>query len=718
MVISGSDNVRMDSLLECLTIFTKRYHKAFSANSMIAGLPVKPGEESPELFSINNSKGLFSRAAKQAGLESSLFKRPLKQISPLQLPIILVLASQGACILESFSKDMTKCRVIMPSDDPIVMEVDFEDLEDQYAGFGFMIRKHLESVDEYNKKSLHVEQKHWFWDTVKISKTIYRDVLWASLLINLFVLGAPLFTMNVYDRVVPNNATETLWVFAIGIMLVYIIDAFMKFTRTYLLETAGKKSDIIMSSIIFEKVLNLKLSNIPNSVGALANTIKDFDYIRGFLTNATMALIIDLPFTVIFLAVIFYIGGAIVTIPIITMIMIVGYALYVRKPLIYSIKSTHEANSKKSAHLIETLTNIENLKSLGSLGEAQWKWEETVGEISKKALNSRVLSTSIPTITQLLIQLNSVVIIVFGVYLIQDFELSMGGLIAVVILTSRTLAPMGQVASLITKYEETRAAYDGINDLISQESDRPEGKKFVSHLEYKGKIEFEDVTFTYPNAQIPALKNISFVINPGEKIAIIGKIGSGKSTIAKLILGLYEQDSGQILIDGIDIRQIDPADLRSNISYLSQDVSLFKGTVKDNITFRASHINDHSMIKAARLSGVDDFIKLHPKGYEMAVGERGAGLSGGQRQSIGVARTLLFKTPFILLDEPTNAMDQVTEAKLIKNLKHAISGQTALIVTQKMQILDLVERVIVMNNGKKYLDGPKEEVLKNIGGAK
>ncbi len=253
----------------------------------------------PELFSLTSSKGLFSRAAKQAGLESALFRRPLSQISPLQLPVIVVLANQGACILESFSTDMTEARIIMPSEDPIVMEVDFEDLEDQYVGFGFMLKKAFEADKEFNRKTLHLDQKHWFWDTVKISKNIYRDVLWASLLINLFVIAAPLFTMNVYDRVVPNNATETLWVFAIGVTFVYIIDAFLKFTRTYLLETAGKKSDIIMSSIIFEKVLNLKLSKIPNSVGSLANTIKDFDHIRGFLTNATMTLIIDLPLPVI-----------------------------------------------------------------------------------------------------------------------------------------------------------------------------------------------------------------------------------------------------------------------------------------------------------------------------------------------------------------------------------------------------------------------------------
>ncbi len=715
MFIENVDNLRMDALLDTLVLFTRLYHKPYTAEALTAGLPVEPGVEAPELFSINSSKGLFSRAASRAGLKSTIIRRPLEQISPLQLPVILLLSNQSACILDSFSEDGTMAKIIMPAEEAVEQWVNIEDLKDEYIGYGFMVKKAFEYVDE-NTRTLHLEQKHWFWSTLKLSIGVYKDVLYASLLINLFVLASPLFTMNVYDRVVPNNAIETLWVFAIGVIIIYLIDTFAKFTRTYLLEVAAKKSDVIMSSIIFEKVLSLKMANHPSSVGSLASNLKDFDNIRAFLTNATMAAVIDLPFAIIFLIVIAYIGGNIVLIPIVTIMCIILYAFIIKKPLQKSIESTHEASAKKSSILIEALSNIETLKTLGTLNQIQWKWEESTGEIANKSLKSRLLSASIPTVTQLLIQLNTVVIIIVGVYKIQSFELSMGALIAIVILTGRTLAPMGQVTGLLTNYETTKTSYEAINDIIMQPSERPEGKKFVQSPKFTGNIEFVNVTFSYPGAEIPAIKNVSFIIQPGEHIAIIGRIGSGKSTIEKLLLGLYEPDEGQILVDGIDIRQIDPADLRKNFSYLSQDVMLFRGTVKDNITFRATHSSDGMMIRAAKISGAADFIQQHPKGYEMAVGERGLGLSGGQRQSIGIARALLLDTPIVLLDEPTNAMDQITESKLLKNLKKEFKDKTTLIVTQKMTLLQIADRVIVMDNGKIVIDAPKEEALKKLQG--
>ncbi len=720
MVDTTNANLRMDALLESLVLFTKLYHKPFSAEALTAGLPIEPGSDAPELFSIDNSKALFSRAAEKAGLKSSLIKRPLEQISPLQLPMIILLSSnQGACILDSFSQDKTMAKIVIPAEEPLEQWVAIDVLAKEYIGFGFMIKKAFEYSDK-NSRTLHLNQKHWFWNTIKLSMPIYKDVLYASLLLNLFVLASPLFTMNVYDRVIPNNAIETLWVFAIGVGIVFIIDTFLKFSRTYLLETAAKKSDVIMSSIIFEKVLDLKMAHHPASVGSFASNIKDFDSIRSFLTNATMAAVIDLPFTVIFLLVIGYIGGMIVIIPILTILLIIAYAFLIKKPLQESIESTHEASAKKNAILIEALNNIETLKTLGAVNQTQWNWEESTGEIAAKSLKSRLLSASIPTVTNFFIQLNTIMIVVFGVYLIRDFELSMGGLIAIVILTSRTVAPMGQVAALLTNYEETKTSYETLNEIISQPSERPSGKKFVEKPDFSGHIEFVNVNFTYPNTEIQVLKNVSFVIKPKEHVAIIGRIGSGKSTIQKLILGLYEPDSGQILIDGIDIKQIDPADLRKNIGYVSQDIMLFRGTVKENITFRASHASDAAMLDAAQISTTSEFIKKHPKGYEMPIGERGQGLSGGQRQSIGIARAFLLDAPIMLMDEPSNAMDQMTEAKLLENMALALREKTTLLVTQKMTLLALVERVIVMNEGRVFIDAPKEEALlqlQNKGGS-
>lgn len=704
-----------DPLLQCLVLFTQLYHKPYSADVLTAGLPVHPMSSSARLYNLKSSKGLFARAAGRAGLKSTLVKRELSDISPLQLPMILLLDNFQACILDSISSDNKACKIVLPGEEAVEETVEFETLEKEYSGFAFLIKKPF-VYNENDSLTLNVKHKHWFWDTLKLSKKIYMDVIYATVLVNLFVLASPMFTMSVYDRVIPNNATETLWVFSIGVLLVYTLDTFLKFTRAMLLERAGKKSDIIMSSIIFEKVLDLKMSSHPKSVGSFASNLKDFDFIRSFLTNATLTTLVDFPFAILFLIVIGYIGGWIVLVPIIMMLLIVAYAIFLRVPLRESIEETHKASAAKSSILIESLQNIETLKTLGSLGAVQWAWEEATGEIAQKSLKSRLLSTSITTVTGFLTQLTTVLSVIVGVYLIGEHELTMGGLIAIVIISSRTVAPMGQVASMITNYADAKSAYDVINNIIAQPSERPQGKKFVTRPSLKGEIEFKDIVFSYDDGETHALDGVSFSIKPGEKVGIIGRIGSGKSTISKLILNLYEANSGSILLDGIDINQIDPADLRNNIGYVSQDINLFKGNAKDNIVYRNTRVSDEQMIRASVISGADEFIRRHPKGYEMPIGERGMGLSGGQRQSIGIARAILVDCPIVIMDEPSNSMDQVSENRLIGNLKTYLEDKTAIIVTQKNTILSVVDRVIVMHQGKIYLDGPRDDILAKLSG--
>jgi len=711
-LVTKSISIKQDSLLESLVLYTKLFHKPYTAEALIAGLPI---QESQELFSVASSKSLFSRAAARAGLKSTLIQRSVKDMLNLQLPMILLLSNDYTCILESFSEDRKQAKIIYPDGKGVEDWINVDELEQEYLGYAFMLKREFQ-YGEQSSRTLQLKQKDWFWSTLKLSRKIYSDVIWASLLINLFVLATPLFTMNVYDRVIPNNAQETLMVFTIGIISIYLLDFFLKFTRGYMLEIAAKKSDIIMSSIIFEKVLDLKMAVHPTSVGSFANNLKNFEAVRSFFTTATMTAVVDFPFAVIFLAVIYYIGGYLVLVPLITMILMLTYALVIRKPLQESIESSHEASAKKNGILIEALQNIETVKTMSMAGKTQWEWEESTGEIAEKNLKSRLLSSSIPNITNLLIQLNTVFVVVFGVYLIQEFELTMGGLIAVVILTSRTVAPMGQAAALISNYSDAKTSYETLNEIISRPTERPQGQQFLQRPKINGKIEFQDVSFTYPDSDIPALTNVSFEIEPGEKVAIIGRIGSGKSTIAKLLLRLYEPDSGTILIDGIDISQIDPADLRRSIGYVPQEVHLFKGTLKENIISSERYPSDEEVIKASIVSGTYEFAHAHPRGYDMPIGERGAGLSGGQRQSVGVARALLGNPDIHLMDEPTNSMDQTTETELIRNLKHEFKDETLIVVTHKIKLLDLAERVIVMHQSKLILDGKKEEVLQKLKG--
>lgn len=705
----------VDPLLQCLVIFTQLYHKPYTAEALMAGLPTAPWGGALHLYSLKSSKGLFARAASRAGLKSTLVSRKLSDISPLQLPMILLLKNSHACIFDSISADRKTCKIILPAEEAIEEGVPFETLEQEYTGFSFLVKKPF-VYNENDALTLNVKYKHWFWDTIKLSKNIYRDVIYATVLINLFVLATPLFTMSVYDRVIPNNATETLWVFAIGVLVIYVLDTFLKFTRAILLESAGKKSDIIMSSIIFEKVLDLKMASHPKSVGSFASNLKDFDSIRSFLTNATLTALVDFPFAILFLLVIGYIGGWMVVIPLIMIVLIIAYALFIRVPLRESIEESHKASAAKNSILIEALQNIETLKTLGATGQVQWSWEEATGEIAQKSLKSRLMSTSISTVTGFLTQLTTVLLVILGVYLIGEHELTMGGLIGIIIIAGRAVAPMGQVAALIANYSDAKSAYDVLEEIISQPSERPHGKKFINRPTLMGEIEFKNVNFTYDEADHNALDSVSFTIKPGEKVAIIGRIGSGKSTISKLLLNLYEPTGGSILLDGIDIKQIDPADLRKNISYVAQDIMLFKGNAKDNIAYRSTRVSDEQMIRASVISGADEFIRKHPKGYEMPIGERGMGLSGGQRQSIGIARALLFEAPIVIMDEPTNAMDQLSENRLMGNLKTYLQDKTVIMITQKNTILPLVDRIIVMNEGKIYLDGPRDHVLAKLSG--
>lgn len=705
-------SIHEDALLDALVLYTKLFHKPFSKEALLAGLPINSSEG---LFSTNHSKSLFSRVAGRAGLKSTIIQRDISSILELHLPVILLLSNNNVCILEEFNDDRTQAKIIYPTKDGIQEWVDVDALEKEYLGFAFLLKKEFE-YSKKNSRILKVKSKHWFWDTLKLSISIYRDVLFASLLVNIFVLATPLFTMNVYDRVIPNNAQETLLVFTIGIVFVYALNFFLKFTRGYMLEIAAKKSDIIMSSIIFEKVLDLKMAVHPESVGSFANNMKDFESVRSFFTTATMTAVIDMPFTIIFLLVIYYIGGILVLIPLITMLIILSYALIIRKPLQKSIESSHEASAKKNAILIETLQNIETVKSMSMSSKQQWLWEESTGEIAEKNLKSRLLSSSLPNVTNLFIQLNTVFVVVVGVFLIQEFELTMGGLIAVVILTSRTVAPVGQAASLISNYSDAKSAYDILNDIISREAERPEGKEFVHRSKFKGKIEFQNVSFTYPNSELPALIDVSFSIEAGEKVAIIGRIGSGKSTIAKLILKLYEPTSGTILIDGIDIQQIDPADIRRFVAYVPQEINLFRGTLKNNIISSEYYPSEKKLMRAAKISTTDEFATLHPLGYEMPIGERGAGLSGGQRQSIGIARSLMQNSSIMLMDEPSNSMDHTTESKLLSNLKEVLKDETLLLMTHKLSILGITDRIIVMDRSKVLFDDTKESVIKQLGG--
>ena len=691
-----------DSLLLALISVCKVLHTPHSAESLTTGLPLIDNKLTPSLF---------VRAAQRAGFSTGLVRRSLTEISNLVLPAVLLLKDNKTCVL--LSKNEDTCTVILPETDSGEKTVNLNLIEEVYSGAAFFIQIN-HTFDDRTANSAIPKATHWFWDVIYKSWPIYGEALAASLLINLFALASPLFIMNVYDRVVPNHAFETLWVLAIGVTIVFTFDFVMKALRGYFIDVAGKRSDVILSATIFEKVMGIKMENRPKSVGAFANNLSEFESFRDFLTSATLTTLIDLPFLFIFLAVIYMLGGSLAVIPLVVLPLAIIGGIAVQKPLKNTITELFKYSSQKGATLIESLTNLDSIKQTGAEGQMQAKWEQNVGQIARLGLKSRFYSSMAVNLTAFLTQMASISVVIFGVYKISEGELTTGGLIACTILTGRALAPISQIASLLTRYHQARTSLDTLTHMMSLPVEREPGKKYVHRPSFKGDIEFKNISFSYPEQPIKALDNVSFKIKSGERVAFIGRIGSGKSTIEKLMLGLYAPQEGSILIDGTDIRQIDPSDLRRQIGYVPQDISLMFGSIKDNITMGSRYADDASILHAAEIAGVTQFVNRHPEGFDMPVGERGASLSGGQRQSVAVARSMLLSPPIYIMDEPSNSMDNSTEARFKEKLSEQLAHQTLILVTHRASLLTLVDRLIVMDGAKIVADGPKENVLEAL----
>ena len=713
-----SNNIHLDPLLLCLVTLTKLDNKPASAESLVEGLPFDPTEEKQRLFSVTSSNSNFSRAAGRAGFSSTLQERPIASIPTVVLPVILILEHDSACVLTDISFEDRRATVIIPTIDDTPRSISLDKLEEDYLGYVFFLKRQYDESgqDDLINQTASTGPGNWFFGTLYRFRGIYARVVIATLFINLFVIAGPLFTMNVYDRVIPHNAIDTLWVLAIGIGLIYFFDLILKFIRTLLLETAAKKSDIILSSVLFQHAMNIKMVERPRSVGAFASNIRDFDGIRSFFASSALTAFIDLPFSVIFLVVIYSIHPSLVLLPLSVIVGLFVVTMPMKNSIQKIVDTTHESIGKRNSILVESLSNLVTIKAFNASSTVQWHWEESTGDIASKSLRSRVRFSSLSTLSSFLTQFCSVLVIVVGVYLIREGELTMGGLIAVNILATRSIAPWTQAASLLTNYQQMKIGLQSLNALMEKQEERPAGKRFIRRPDLKGIIEFKEVDFTYPDEEKKALKNISFKINAGERVGIIGQVGSGKSTISAILMGFYDVESGSVFMDNLDVKQLDPVDLRHSYNYVPQEVTLFSGTVRDNITLSAPHATDAEIVKASDFGVVGALTDRHPLGMDLQVGERGFNISGGQRQSIAIARAFIKDSPIILLDEPTNAMDYNTEMKVINNLKEATKGKTTIIITHKPSILTIVDRLLVIDDGALVMDGPKDEIMAKLGG--
>ena len=688
-----------DSLLHSLLLVSKHFGINTNAESLTASLPLVDDKLTPELF---------VRAAQRVGLVVKLVKRKLDKISPLVLPVVINLQNNQSAVLLSI-KGKNATLYLQEAEGKV--KVPLKDLEDKYTGNLFLISKEHD-FDERSPELLNIRSRHWFWGTLIRSWRIYRDVLLASFMVNMFALAGPLFIMNVYDRVVPNKAIETLWVLSTGLIVIYLFDFVIKMLRAYFVDIAGKKSDLLLSSTIFEKVMGMRMADRPKSVGGFANNLKDFDTIRDFIASATITTLIDIPFAILFIIVIYYFAGSLAYIPIISVGLVIFYSLIIQPLLRGYVDKTMRATSQKHANLIEGLSSLETVKTLGLQGSMQRKWESITGYIAEWNIKSRLIANSSMIFSQLVQQGTTIAIVIAGVYAISEGTLSLGGLIAAVMITNRIAGPMTQASSIFTKYYHAKAALRTLDGIMQQDDERKASTKYIQHKNFDGSVSFDKVNFTYPGEQKSALTDLSFEINPGDHLAILGPVGSGKSSILKLLLKLYDADSGEIRIDDLDINQIDPFELRKNISYVNQSPILFYGTLRENIICSKPLATDEEILSVAKMSGLSRFVKNHPLGFDMNVGEGGERLSNGQRQSVAIARALLSDSRFVLLDEPTSAIDNAIEKVLKESLSSFTQGKTLILVTHRKSLLDLVEKILVVSNGNLVNFGSKEQILK------
>ncbi|MET1115678.1 MAG: type I secretion system permease/ATPase [Comamonas sp.] len=701
--LPADHEVHADPLLECLVQLTHLHGNPYSAQALSNGLPLVEQRLTPSLL---------ARAAARAHFTTRIVPREIDGVPEGLLPAILILNGNRACLLLRTLPDGRLLVQYPEIGSPV--EVERATLAQEYAGMMCFVRPQFRFEQRSVQKGIEPRSGHWFWAVVLDNRRLYRDALLAAILINLFALAMPLFSMNVYDRVVPNNAVETLWVLAIGISLVLVFNFVLSTARAYVVDAASKRVDVQLSAQIMERVLDLRMEARPASVGSFAANLRSFESVRDFIASASLTTLVDLPFVLLFLLVLAWISPWMLIPPVVAILAILLVSFWAQARMESLTLKTFQAASQRNALLVESLTNLEAVKTLNAQSGVQRLWESSTQYIAYMGGKIKFISSGTVNFVQTMQQLVSVAVVIIGVYQVQESALSMGGIIAASMIAGRCLAPFGQVAGLMMQFHNARTSLHSIDSYMKMPVEHGPEREFVSRPDLRGAIEFRNVSFSYPGSDQASLSGVSFSVKPGERVGLIGRIGSGKTTLEKLVLGLYQPTEGAVLIDGIDARQIDPVDLRRAIGHVPQDAMLFYGSLKYNLLIGAPHAGEREMLHAARIAGVDDFAAQHPKGYAMNIGERGESLSGGQRQSIAVARALINDPPMLLLDEPSSNLDNQSEAQLKRRLQEAAEGKTVLLVTHRTALLTLVDRLIVIDGGRIVADGAKDQVIEAL----
>lgn len=700
-----TEKIINDPLTECLLILCRFHDRNTTRDNLISGLPLNNGQLSPSHF---------ERAAKRADLASKFAKRKLTQINSSLMPAILILKDednrQSACVLLAVTDG--NAQLIYPDLPDTVVEKPLYQLESDYSGQVIYVRPefHFDSrATQFTQNTMH-----WFWGVIKENHGLYRDILIASIFINLFAIAMPLFVMNVYDRVVPNHTTETLWMLAIGIGLVMCAELALRLARNWFIDLGANRADIKISAELLEHVMGLKLKNRPISSGSFVSNIQSFESIRNFIGSLTVVALVDLPFVLLFATIVALINIYLVIPILLGALFLLVYAMLAQRKMHSLSLDAMQAGSMRNATLYDGIANLETIKSLNIESKTQTDWEKTNLFLTHNAAKMRLISASITQGAHWTQQIVGVSVIIIGVYLIIESQISQGALIASYMLSVRAMSPISQTAGLLSQYHYAATAYDSLDNLMALETERATDKDWISPNFVRGEIEFKNVNFRYSEEDEYVLKDVSFKIQPGESIALLGRNGSGKSTLEKLILGLYEPESGSVMVDGINLKHFDPAVLRRHIGYMPQENTLFFGTLKDNITITNPFVSDEQILKVSRFCGLNSLLQTHSAGLELPVGEQGRLLSGGQKQAVALARALVGEPPILLFDEPTGSFDYACRKDFVQRVPEIAKGKTLLMITHNINLIEQASRVMVMDSGKIIADGPTETVLEAL----
>jgi ATP-binding cassette subfamily C protein LapB len=697
---------KADPLLGALQYLARRWGRPVSRDVLLAGLPLKDG-----LLTVK----LLPRALERIGLTQKPKRVALRDLAEFDMPA-LIISRKGVPLVIVGRIGRTSLAVYDPQTGTET-EIQTNSAEWRFRHQVMVIKPSSTREGETWEGADNgaMQQKHWLRTALAGHWKSLWVVMLAAAFINIFAIAMPLFSMNVYDRVLPNKAISTLWVLAIGLLMVFVFDFLLKIARGAIIDHAGRQIDFRLSSVLFDKVMNASVSSRPASTGAFVNRISQYEVLRDFFTSHTVVMFVDVLFMGVFVWVIAMLIGWVVVFPLAAAVIAIGGTLIIGSRSAAVVKAALQESSLRNAILVESLSATQTVKAARAEGQFQSKWEATILASSDTQSKIKWLQSVAGQLTAVVSQIASIGIMIGSTYSFSEGQTSMGAIVAAMMLSSRVIAPIAQISAAILRISSAVEAYEALDTIMRLPDERTVRKSFVTRAISAGNIDFRKVRFAYPGTDHYVLDQVSFSIKAGEKVGIIGRIGSGKTTLGRLLVNFYDAQEGEILIDGVSIRQYHPSELRRQVGLVLQDPELFNGTVKDNIILSDPEADDARLIDVARRAGVEDFVSRHPLGFDMPVGERGFLLSGGQRQAVALARTMLINPKILFLDEPSSSMDLATERQLIGHLSRSLAPEhTVLIATHRFSLLNLVTRIIVVDNGRIAADGPRDAVLAQL----